>query len=291
MKNNEETMLHILSILVLMTGMSGTMFAKGSQSLSDRMPAVLSRMESSQLAVRESALNDLCELARNESGQLQGTNCPTALSGFLKQHPEQIEATTVALIKSLTTDNSIFMDENTAAGTYTEADSDHYATLIDIVASLNDERSIPSLVGAITTGGLAEQGLLKYGRKAIEPLLVQLRTGTSPTVRSESLATVVTLLLRENDADSHSQIVGLIQSGLQDKEFLVRMAAIQAIERLEDGNSFVPKLRLLAEHDPLRIDGQGEGGADDYPVRREADRVLQKILKTGQPHGENDVSH
>jgi len=283
-------MRRILSILVLMTGMSGTTFAQGSEALSNRMPGVLNRMESNQLAERESALSDLCKLARNESGQAQGTDCAVALSGLLKQHPEQVEATTVALIKSLTADNGVFMDENTAPGTYTEADSEHYATLIDIVASLNDERSIPSLVGAITTGGLAEQGLMKFGRKALDPLLIQLRTSASPMVRSESLATAVTILLRGNDAESHSRVFQLIQSGLQDKEFLVRIAAIQSIERLEDGSSFIPELRLLAEHDPLKIEGHGEGGTDEYPVRREADRALQKIMKKGQPHGEDDTT-
>jgi hypothetical protein len=36
------------------------------------------------------------------------------------------------------------------AGTYNEDDMEHYAGLIDVVASLNDERSIPALVGAVS---------------------------------------------------------------------------------------------------------------------------------------------
>ncbi len=272
-----------LLMLVLATGTCVTAYAQGSVPANSQVSGILSRMEKRQLAEREAALRDLCKLASNELGQKQGTDCPTALNGFFKRHPDQVEGTTIALITLLTTENGIFMDENTAPGTYNDADSQHYASLIDIVASLNDERSIPPLVGAITTGGLAEQGLLKYGQKALDAVLDQLRSSSDPMVRSESLAMAVTLLLRQNDPASHAKVIELIQSGVQDKEFLLRIAAIQAIERIDDRASFVSDLTELAEHDSFEIPGQAEGGGGDYPVRREAKRVLQKIAAQGRP--------
>jgi HEAT repeat protein len=280
------------STLLALLLASGTMSAQDSIPVNNRVSGILGRMENRQLPEREAALQDLCRLANNDQGQKQGLDCPAALSGFFRRHPDQAEGTTVALIKLLSTENGIFMDENTAPGTYNERDSEHYAGLIDIVASLNDDRSVPALAGAIATGGLAEQGLLKYGQKALEPLLDQFLNSSDPMIRSESLATAVTLLLRENDPASHGKISELIQAGLQDKEFLLRMAAIQAIERLDDGGfSFVSELRDLSEHDPVRIQGQGTDGGDDYPVRREAKRALQKITKQGQPHGTPATRH
>ena len=106
---------------------------------------------------------------------------------------------------------------------------------------------------------------------------------SDPMVRSESLAMAVTLLLRQNDPASHAKVIELIQSGVQDKEFLLRIAAIQAIERIDDRASFVSDLTELAEHDSFEIPGQAEGGGGDYPVRREAKRVLQKIAAQGRP--------
>lgn len=280
-----------LLILALGAATCPRVCVQNSVPVNNQVSGILSRMENRPLAEREVALRDLCKLARNDVGQKQGIDCPTALNGFFRRHPEQVENTTVALTKLLSTENGIFMDENTAPGTYNDADSQHYATLIDIVASLNDERSIPPLVGAITTGGLAEQGLLKYGQKALGAVLEQFHSSSNPMVRSESLAMAVTLLLRQNDSASNGKISELIQSGLQDREFLLRMAAIQAIERLDDGSSFIPELRDLAAHDPLRIQGQGQGGGDDYPVRREANRALEKITKQGPPHSGPETTH
>lgn len=101
-------------------------------------------------------------------------------------------------------------------------------------------------------------------------------------MRSEALSFGVTMLLKESDAAARARIGELIQSGLQDHEFVVRMAAIRSIERLDDRESYVPTLDDLSEHDPVNIPESGI--ADDYPVRQEAKRALRMIANHEWPH-------
>ena len=146
---------------------------------------------------------------------------------------------------------------------------------------------IPALVGAIRSGGIAKSGLLKYGQKALDPVLEQLHN-PDPLMRSGALSFGVTLLLKESDAAARVRIGGLIQSGLQDHECVVRRAAVRSIERLDDRKSYVPTLVDLSEQDLVNIPESGM--ADGYPVRQEANRVLCMIANHEWPHQDARVS-
>jgi hypothetical protein len=54
------------------------------------------------------------------------------------------------------------------------------------VSSLNDDRAIPALVGAMTTGGMAQRGVLKYGDKALTSVMEQLKSSDA-LVRASAL--------------------------------------------------------------------------------------------------------
>ncbi len=134
---------------------------------------------------------------------------------------------------------------------------------------------------------MATGALMKYGRKALDPVLEQLNN-PDPLMRSEALSVGVTMLLKESDAAARAQINELIQSGLQDHEFVVRMAAVHSVERIYDRESFVSTLLDLAEHDPLNIPESGI--TDDYPVRQEAKRALHMIANHEWPRKDGGLS-
>jgi hypothetical protein len=193
------------------------------------------------------------------------------LTTFFKQYPDQAERIKLALINLLKADNDVFMDPKRTQNGLSEGDSEHYAEAIDVISSLNDERVIPALMGAISTGAMATRGILKFGEKALSSVMSQL-TSPLPEVRSSAITTAVAILKTKKDAASHAQIINMIRLALNDPEHLVRGSALSAIEGVNDRQQFVPALREMAEHDPARVPGES-----DYPLRVEAQRLLEKI--------------
>jgi len=249
-----------------------------------KVSSAITQMQSPVRPVRETGLEDLLGILFHDSQDSNGL--ADGLESFFARNPEVADVVRLGLIQSLIAENKRIWDLKSSAQPATTptpepesaeaecAEDDFYPTVIGLVAALDDERAIPALVGAIPTGGMAQEGLLKYGQKALNPVLEQLSNPDS-LMRSQALAFGVTILLKENDPAARARINELIQPGLRDQEFLVRMAAIRSIERIDDREPFVPVLRELAEHDPLNI--PETGAADDYPVRREAKRALHMI--------------
>ena len=267
-----------------------------------KLSAIFARMEAPDRPRREAAFEDLLKfLPANDNVESDGH--PSA--SFLTQNTDEANLVRGALIRLLITENNPrrVQPSGLAKPTTETQESDanaegsedeYYPELIGIVADFDDERAIPALVGAIATGGMAERGLLKYGEKALGPVLNQLNS-PDPLMRSEALSMSVTLLLRQNDAPSHAKILALIGSALQDQEFVSRMAAIQNIERLDDADrvSFVPRLKELAEHDPVILPGKPDDGGDGgkfYPLRQNARRSLRMIANHERPQVDKGLS-
>ena len=195
---------------------------------------------------------------------------PPLLANFFARYPDQADRLKMGLINLLKADDDAFI--KFGPGAYTEDDSEHYAQAIDLVSSLDDERAIPALVGAMTTGGMATGGLLKYGQKALGPVLNELND-KNPLVRSTAVAMAIAILKMKNDPSSLAQILGLIRMAIRDPEFLLRSAALYAIDDLaEDREEFVPVLQDMAEHDPFTISRENR-----YPMRDRAKSLLEKI--------------
>jgi hypothetical protein len=151
---------------------------------------------------------------------------------------------------------------------------------VNVVSSLKDERAIPALVGAMTTGGMAQQSLLKYGDKAIGVVLAQMKS-PDDMVRAAALNMGIALLEQRNDPASNARIKELIQSSLADESMIVRGVAVQQIGCLEDRQDFVPMLGKIAKSDPKKLSNKQalDGGDADgfYPVRSDARQVLRDI--------------
>jgi hypothetical protein len=244
-------------------------------SLNSRVTTVLARMASRNMATRNAALDDLIEVI--SEGQKLGFDpeYPDVLAAFLARHPNLADRVKLGLINLLKADDDAHMDRKTAPGTYTENDSEHWAAAIELVASLNDERAIPALVGALGTGGLATGGVVKYGQNALGPVLREFRN-PNPLVHSAAVGTAITILRMKNDAAAHAQILEIIRTAITDPEFMVRSAALYKVEDLTDREQFLPALREMAQHDPFTIPVETPGETS-YPLRIRAKKLLEKI--------------
>ncbi|HLZ13420.1 MAG TPA: HEAT repeat domain-containing protein [Candidatus Acidoferrum sp.] len=251
-----------------------------SASLDYKVMDILARMKGDTLSVREQAFDDMMSLITRDQHQASLSGSAGAFANFFAHHPDQADRIKMALIELLDSSNNLFVaEQNAASENYTEEDSEHYAQLIDAVSSLDDERAIPALLGAITTGGMAQRGLLKYGDKALSPVMEQLKNPNG-LVRATALGLSVKLLERRNDPTSHERAKDLIRLSLTDSDSVVRSNAVRALGCLSERKEFVPILEKIAKTDPQKLAGKARDGVDGnefYPVRYDARQVLRDI--------------
>ena len=169
-----------------------------------------------------------------------------------------------------------------------EEDSDYYSVLIGFVANLNDERAIPALLGAADAGGIATGGVARFGKRALEPTLVQVKSANADLAEGALWVIRDMLELRSvSDPESHLRIKDALRSALGSPEFGVRLSAMGAIEYLDDRSEFVPLLKEVAAHDPVKIAGQrpddGGDNGEFYPARFHARQLLLEIANQEQP--------
>jgi hypothetical protein len=267
-------------VLLLVLVISMAVCAQQSASFDSRMSAALSGMKSANLATKEKTFDDVMTLISEEQHQAPMTGQADAFATFFAHHPDQAEPVKLGLIELLDSANNLFVSgKNATPGTYTEDDTEHYARIIDAVSSLDDERAIPALVGAMTTGGMAQRGLLKYGDKALGPVLEQLRNPDN-LVRASALGLSVALLERSNDLKSRKRAVEIVRLALADPSSVVRGHAVREIDCLGQRQEFVPILERIASTDPEKLLGKASDGGDGdefYPVRYDARQVLRDI--------------
>jgi HEAT repeat protein len=269
-------------ILLLSLSVSVLVGAQTIESLNSRLSDALARMGNKDLSSREKAFDDLMTLVSKEDsqGEKPGPQRSEVFESFFAQHPEQAGRVKLGLIQLLSSENELFVSrENISKEIYTEENSEHYAEIIHAVASLNDERTIPPLIGAMSTGGMAQRGLLKYGDKALDPLVKELQNRDG-LVRATALGLCVTLLGKQNDSGAHRRVAELIKSSLNDPDSTVRSSAIRAIDCLEERKDFVPTLERVSKTDPEKMPGKAidKGDGDEfYPVRYDARQVLRDI--------------
>jgi len=227
-------------------------------------------MADSALSEREAGFDALMALIGDSS------DAATSLPGFLAHHQDLADQITLGLIKLLNGYNYLFVSDPNPPGTYTEVDSEAYAAAIAVVASLNDERAAPALVGALPTGRMAYDGVIKYGMKALGAVLAGLKNQNGQ-VHSCAVDVAVTILEEDHSAKSHGQALDIIRTALVDREMLVRAVALDMVEKLSDRAQFAPILQDIANHDPDVM--EQPGGEPVYPLRNQAVALLQKIKK------------
>jgi hypothetical protein len=258
--------------------------AQQAASLDSKVSAALDRMSKNDLHTREAAFNDMMALISEGQKRATEPDRAAALTSLFKQHPEQADRIKLGLIQLLKADNVDF--QGAAPGTYTEDDMEHYAEVVNVVSSLNDKRAIPALVGAMATGGMAQQAIFQHGDKALAPVLKQLKRQPDPNSVSDLLAQAsalqmsFALLAKRGDPTSQAQIRELILAYVKAPSGATRRIAVQEIDCLDDRQNFVPLLEEIARTDPQKLGGKPLDGGDNnqfYPVRADAREVLRHI--------------
>ena len=165
-----------------------------------------------------------------------------------------------------------------------EGESEYYPSLIAIVAGFDDERAIPALVGAMPYASDATGALLRFGDKAIGPILDQLKSRNA-LLRTSALSMAISIMGGQNKSGSGPRIREMLRSALTDPAAVVRSNAVNEIACLDDRRDFVPVLEKLAKTDPVHYKGRADDGVDGdqfYPVRFDARRALREI-QSNQP--------
>jgi len=177
-----------------------------------------------------------------------------------------------------------------AGTTATDAEeySEYYASLVRTVAGLRDPRSIPALLGAAGSGGMATRGVAHFGRMALDPVVNQIK-GSNAHLSAGAVFVLRDMLAFRTvtDADSHSKIKSVLLYALNRPEEEIKEAAIGAVEYLDDRDDFIPELTSIADSDPIKIEGvtskDQENRGTVYPVRRSARSLLLKIANHELP--------
>jgi len=260
--------------------------------------SVLDGMKSATWAERQKAFGEATELAvsgketPHDADQLRLGVIQLLIkenNGGLKEPDNETQQ---GLPNTASTESSA--NENYGEG-YGEDKSEYYASLIGFVAGLNDERAIPALLGAANTGGMATRGVARFGKKALDPTLAQVKD--PDTDLAEGALGVIREMLKMrtvSDPDSHLRIKRALKSALASPDHDVRETAIFAVEYLDDREEFVPMLQDIAEHDPYKspynLGSKGSGEDSQYVVRRGARLLLRKIANHEQPSVDRGVS-
>jgi hypothetical protein len=217
------------------------------------------------------------KLPERDRGASKGPS--RVISRFLTNAGARGDPVKIGLIHLLNTENGTFLGKNARPKTYSEDDTEYYEKVVEAVASLDDERAIPALVGAMTTGGMASERLLMYGEKALQPVLGQLG---NPDVKMRMIAIELgtTMLQRKGDPASNARAKDIIRTSLTDASSAVRSAAISQIKCLTSREEFLPILQEIAKTDPTKLSGKALDGGDGdefYPVRYDARRAIRAI--------------
>lgn len=262
--------------------LSAALCAQAGHSSTDQLSGILARLKDQDLHAHLSAFYDLLNYASSEGAHgVQPRGPSDALNSFLARHPDKADQVKLSLIELLKEETHSFIETKTPlADSHDEDDvGEYYAELVDVVSSLNDERAVPALVGAMTTGGMAQRGILKYGDKALQPVLEELKSSDA-LARASALGMATAILEEKNDPAAHALVLNLLRSSLKDPGPVVRRHAVRQIDCLPERQDFVPLLEEIARTDPDKLPGRAFDGGDGgqfYPVRADARRALRHI--------------
>jgi hypothetical protein len=163
--------------------------------------------------------------------------------------------------------------ENRGTGQQSEEWGNYYGDLIAYVAALRDVRAIPALIGAITTGNIAAQGLVDIGDTALPPVLDAWESPDDLT-RTAALHTLAKFITAPTPISPSglAQAKRAVLASLSDTSGTVRSAAVRKVQQWDDP-SIDQILEKLASSDPFWYP-QRKGRL--YPVRIDARRALQE---------------
>jgi hypothetical protein len=263
--------------------------AQQTVAIQPTVPGLLNRLKSATWTERSNAFG--------EATKLLGSGTASA---------SDIDQVRVGVIQLLIKENNGGLKEPdteipqrssnaTVDESYGEDKSEYYAGLVGFVADLNDERTIPALLGAASTGNIATRAIARFGKAALGPTLSQVKSQDS------DLASGALFVIREmlqmhtaSDSDSQLQIKNALILALASPAYRVRKNALLPIEYLDNREEFVPVLQDIAEHDPYKLTyslgAPGNKENDQFVIRHRAQMLLRKIANHEAPSIDRGIS-
>ncbi len=261
-----------LLLLATMLPCSGVA-EEGASPLGDGIDAILREMKSEAWQTRSSALYRLLGLGGGDISYV-----PEPLHNLLRKVPHQADQIKVALIQLLEKEN-LKVESHAKAGTHFGEDySNYYGDVISAVSSLNDIRSMNAMLGAMTTGGMAERALASFAPVSIGPVIEKLHD-RNLEVRLAALYVLIEMVKPEYSLKVQpyrSKIKGIFLRAVKDPNPNVRDDGVIGLGILGDVD-VIPILEDMAKHDPAFLPGEGEGGTNLYFVRHGARLALAQL--------------
>jgi HEAT repeat protein len=185
-----------------------------------------------------------------------------------------LERTSNRVMKLLVKENSFVANGSKLSAEYV----DYYADVIGTVASLDDPRSLNALLGCMTTGDMAIDGIARLGPVAVHPVLAKLASSNSDVRQAAASALSAMLDLPASVRFENPVLLNEIKRGLMravsDSDPYVRMTAIEGLAKI-GGSEVRAILQRLAAEDPYEASVHG-GDKGIYPVRTQAQSLLVK---------------
>lgn len=201
------------------------------------------------------------------------------LDATLRRNPATADALRTALIQLLEVENATRESQSArfqrTGKTTSEEYLNYYGDVVAAVASLHDPRSLNALIGAATTGGMAEAALVGFGPAAIDPIVEKQRS-QDPLMRATCTRILSRMLVppasvQPTDRLSVNKIRTTLFRAAIDPNFIVRMNAVEGLVRIGDPKS-IEVVERIARNDPYEATFIAKG---KYPVREAAKRALR----------------
>ncbi len=252
----------VLSLLALLAAFGPLTSEAQSRSHEKLLPTafLLAEFYKPDSTRRASAYYHLIGAPRSESADLKAAEL-TAKA--LADRASDREAIVSGLVTLLEREREITF--RAPAGSLPQWYGDYIGDLIVSVGSLTSPSAVNALVGFITTGGAAMDGLANIGAAAL-PSVLRVADSSDIAVRSSAAMTLGKIAAKKSQAGLTPSQVGLIRtkllSRLADSVSSVRASAIYGLRPFNDPGIRAAILRL--EADPFSY---GSGNNRVYPVR------------------------
>lgn len=195
-------------------------------------------------------------LRRDSTGAAEGRFIArTAAARLLRDQAGQAEKIRTALIEALDRENAYVQESQKKNIELSENYTDYYGDLIGAVASIHDARALNGLLGAITTGGMATDGLADLGAPAVEGVSAKLQDPDA-LVREGAARTLGKFLQRPQQMARSATAEAMAQRGLMraldDGSPFVRSAAVDAVGPIRNSPEVKRKLESMAAREQNR---------------------------------------
>lgn len=243
---------------------------------------VLAGFRSADSQVRSRAFYTLMDSGTEGGFQGRTWMIQAVMKKVLLSNPSKADQIQTEIIRLLERENAVVDRSNSAFRNGSgkqplgEEYVNYWGDLIAAVAALNDPRSIEGLVGAITSGGIAENALARMGDPAIDSVIAKLLHGDE-LARAAATRVLSKMLDPENMArvsgsSSRKKLQEAFVRAASDRNPFVRKAAAEGLGKLRDSGT--RQLLLgLARNDPYEASMHG-GKKGVFPVREAARKAL-----------------